>query len=132
MFFLYSLSSPHPLSLASLKALISDVFITRNDVRIEELAAERRAGRPKIKEQLEMEEMKRREQAEYETGFGAFVPPLYLFLSSHLPLSYLDRSLDLLISYSLLSMVDKGDDLAAAPFPDDGTIADTLMQRSPT
>jgi translation machinery-associated protein 16 len=46
------------------------VFITRNDPRIEELSQERRAGRPKVTEQIELEELKRRELAEYESGFG--------------------------------------------------------------
>lgn len=70
MFFLHSLSSPHPLSLPSLKALIAEVFITRNDPRIDELAAERRAGRPKTIEHLDLEELRRREQVEFDTGFG--------------------------------------------------------------
>jgi translation machinery-associated protein 16 len=51
--------------------LIEEVFITRNDPRIAELAAERRAGRPKLTEHIELEELKRRELAEYESGFGA-------------------------------------------------------------
>ena len=46
------------------------MFITRNDPRIDELAAERRAGRPKTTEHLELEELRRREQTEFETGFG--------------------------------------------------------------
>ena len=51
--------------------MIEEVFITRNDPRIAELAAERRAGRPKLTEHIELEELKRRELAEYESGFGA-------------------------------------------------------------
>lgn len=35
-----------------------------------ELEAERRAGRPKSRELLELEELRRREVAEWETGFG--------------------------------------------------------------
>jgi len=70
IFFLHAISSPNPLSLPSLKALIEEVFITRNDPRIDELAAERRAGRPKLTEHIELEELKRRELAEYESGFG--------------------------------------------------------------
>jgi hypothetical protein len=63
------------LSLASLKALVAEVFITRNDPRMAELADERRAGRPKMTEHLELEELKRRELAEYESGFGESCPP---------------------------------------------------------
>jgi hypothetical protein len=40
---------------------------------MEELQAERRAGRAKGKEQLELEEIKRREEAEFETGFGEWL-----------------------------------------------------------
>ncbi|WWD04720.1 hypothetical protein V865_002791 [Kwoniella europaea PYCC6329] len=68
LFFLHSLSSPHPLSLASLKALITEVYLARFDSRIEELNAERRAGRPKPKELLELEEIKKREKNDYESG----------------------------------------------------------------
>jgi len=71
LFFLHSLSSPHPLTLPSLRALISTVYLTRHDQRINELEAERRAGRPKPKEMLDLEETRRRETAEYETGMGA-------------------------------------------------------------
>lgn len=70
LFFLHSLTSPHPLSLASLRALISTVYLTRHDDRIKELDGERRAGRPKAKEQLELEDVRKREWAEYETGMG--------------------------------------------------------------
>lgn len=70
LFFQHSLTSPHPLTLASLRALVSTVYIARHDARIQELEAERRAGRAKVKEQLELEEQKRREEAEYETGIG--------------------------------------------------------------
>ena len=69
LFFLHSLSSAAPLSLASLRALISTVYLTRHDPRIAELEAERRAGRPKPKELLELEEVRKREHAEWETGF---------------------------------------------------------------
>lgn len=72
LFFLHSLSGPAALSLTSLRALISDVFLTRNDDRIAELTAERRPGRPKDKELLELEELRRREHAEWETGFGEY------------------------------------------------------------
>ena len=75
VFFLHALSSAQPLTLASLKALIAEVFITRNDPRIQELAAERRPGRPKTTEHLEMEELRRREQTEFETGFGMSPSP---------------------------------------------------------
>jgi len=72
LFFFHALSSHLPLSLPSLRALISEVYLKRNDERIEELVAERRAGRPKSKELLDMEEVKRQEMAEWETGLGRF------------------------------------------------------------
>ncbi|WRT67663.1 uncharacterized protein IL334_004635 [Kwoniella shivajii] len=68
LFFLHSLSSPHPLSLPSLKSLITEVYLGRYDGRINELIADRRPGRPKPKELLELEEIKHRETKEYETG----------------------------------------------------------------
>jgi hypothetical protein len=46
------------------------VYIARNDTRIEELTAERRPGRPKEKELLELEDLRKREAKEFETGFG--------------------------------------------------------------
>ncbi|WVQ81066.1 hypothetical protein IAT38_003173 [Cryptococcus sp. DSM 104549] len=68
LFFLHSLSSQHPLSLESFRALISEVYIKRHDPRIDELVEERRPGRPKPKELLELEELRSRERTEYETG----------------------------------------------------------------
>ncbi|WWD18354.1 hypothetical protein CI109_102804 [Kwoniella shandongensis] len=68
LFFLHSLSSPHPLTMSSLKALITEVYVTRNDARINELRAERRPGRPKQNELLVLEEFRRKERHEYETG----------------------------------------------------------------
>jgi translation machinery-associated protein 16 len=50
--------------------LISEVYLTRHDDRIAELTAERRAGRPKDKELLDLEELRRKEWAEWETGIG--------------------------------------------------------------
>lgn len=72
LFFMHSLSSPNPLTLSSLKALITEVYLKRHDPRIEELTRERRPGRPKPKELLDLEEVKRRETGEYETGMGGF------------------------------------------------------------
>ncbi|RXK41655.1 hypothetical protein M231_01155 [Tremella mesenterica] len=69
-FFLHSLSSASPLSLPSLRALIVDVYLARNDARLHELEAERRPGRPKLKELVDLEEIKRVEWAEWETGFA--------------------------------------------------------------
>jgi hypothetical protein len=69
-FFMHSLESPDALTLPQLRALVTDEFIGRNDARIAELNAERRAGRPKGKELLELEELRRVESAEWETGFG--------------------------------------------------------------
>ncbi|KLT44193.1 hypothetical protein CC85DRAFT_234130, partial [Cutaneotrichosporon oleaginosum] len=68
-FFMHSLESPDALTLPQLCALITDTFIARNDERIAELNAERRPGRPKVKELLELEELRRVESAEWETGF---------------------------------------------------------------
>ncbi|RSH89268.1 hypothetical protein EHS25_002380 [Saitozyma podzolica] len=68
LFFHHAISSPSPLTLSSLKALI-EVYIARNDTRIEELTAERRPGRPKEKELLELEDLRKREAKEFETGF---------------------------------------------------------------
>ncbi|WVQ72948.1 hypothetical protein IAR50_002510 [Cryptococcus sp. DSM 104548] len=68
LFFLHSLSSPNPLTLESFRALVSEVYLKRNDPRIDELLAERRPGRPKQKELIELEEFRRRERAEYDSG----------------------------------------------------------------
>ncbi|TYJ51983.1 hypothetical protein B9479_007428 [Cryptococcus floricola] len=68
LFFLHSLSSPNPLTLESFRALVSEVYLKRNDPRIDELLAERRAGRPKQKELLELEEFRRRERSEWDSG----------------------------------------------------------------
>lgn len=70
LFFMHALEGPEPLTLAELRVLVTDSFIARNDERIAELNAERRAGRPKGKELLELEEVRRVESAEWETGFG--------------------------------------------------------------
>lgn len=70
VFFLWALSSGHPQSVESIKELITDVYLARFDERINELQAERRPGRPKAKEQSELEEKKKEEEAEYETGLG--------------------------------------------------------------
>ncbi|KAK4685432.1 translation machinery-associated protein 16, partial [Tremellales sp. Uapishka_1] len=93
VFFLHSLSSAAPLSLPSLRALIADVFLTRNDERIAELTKERRAGRPKGKELLEMEELRRREWSEWATGLeipdlthGPTVRLMYTWLESDTPI----------------------------------------------
>lgn len=69
-FFLRVVSSPEPLSLQQLRALITDAYISRNDERIAELIAERRPGRPKEKELINLEELKRSELQEWATGFG--------------------------------------------------------------
>lgn len=41
-------------------------------MRLQELEAERRSGRPKSKEQLDLEEHKRKDKREWTTGFGVF------------------------------------------------------------
>ncbi|GMK57254.1 hypothetical protein CspeluHIS016_0400880 [Cutaneotrichosporon spelunceum] len=68
-FFMHALEGPEAITLPQLRALITDAFIARNDERIEELTLERRAGRPKAKELLELEEVRRVENAEWESGF---------------------------------------------------------------
>lgn len=54
----------------SLHRLVQDLFLQRWDDYLEELQKARRAGRPKSKEQVEVEEIKRQEEAEYDSGFG--------------------------------------------------------------
>jgi hypothetical protein len=66
---MHALTSPYPLSLGSLKVLVQ-IFLDRDDIRMEELEADRRAGRPKSKEFLELEARKTAETKEFETGFG--------------------------------------------------------------
>lgn len=58
-------------TLESLHRLVQDLFLQRWDDYLEELQKARRAGRPKCKEQVEVEEIKRQEEAEYDSGFGA-------------------------------------------------------------
>ncbi|OWZ61006.1 translation machinery-associated protein 16 [Cryptococcus neoformans Bt85] len=87
LFFIHSLSSPNPLTLPSLKALITEVYLKRHDPRIEELTRERRPGRPKPKELLDLEEVKKRETGEYETGMEVpdlTHPPTTLLIHSWL------------------------------------------------
>jgi translation machinery-associated protein 16 len=60
------------LSLPELRALISETFLGRNDARVAELNAERRPGRPKLKEHLDLEELRRVEEAEWDSGFGEY------------------------------------------------------------
>ncbi|BEI81315.1 hypothetical protein CcaverHIS002_0204750 [Cutaneotrichosporon cavernicola] len=68
-FFMHTLEGPEGLTLAQLRALVTDVFLARNDERIEELMSERRAGRPKATELVDLEELRRVENAEWESGF---------------------------------------------------------------
>jgi hypothetical protein len=63
-------------SLESLHRLVQELFLKRWDDYLEELQQARRAGRPKSKEQVEVEEIKRQEEAEYDSGFGASPCPL--------------------------------------------------------
>ncbi|CDZ96886.1 Translation machinery-associated protein 16 [Phaffia rhodozyma] len=71
LFFHHSLSEPpfecH--TLQGLHDLISEVYLTRWDDELETLRKERRAGRPKSKREDDLEEIKRREAQEYESGF---------------------------------------------------------------
>ncbi|WWC88820.1 uncharacterized protein L201_003733 [Kwoniella dendrophila CBS 6074] len=97
LFFLHSLSSPHPLSIESLKALISEVYLARFDQRIEELISERRPGRPKPKELLELEEIKKRETKEFETGME--VPDLTHSPTCRLLYSWLNSDTSMNLSH---------------------------------
>lgn len=65
-------TSATPMTLTELRALVYDGFIGRNASRIAEFEAERRAGRAKVKEHLELEELRRVEEAEWESGFGEY------------------------------------------------------------
>ena len=94
LFFLHSLSSPEPLTLSALRELIVDVYLIRSDPRIQELESERRQGRPKSAELIELEETRRRERAEWETGLGG---------------SRLSLQLSLLKSLFEMDMVDLSD-----------------------
>nr|ODN86889.1 translation machinery-associated protein 16 [Cryptococcus depauperatus CBS 7841] len=93
LFFIYSLSSQNPITLESLKALITEVYLKRHDNRIAELTAERRAGRPKPKELSDLEEEKRRETSEYETGME--VPDLTHAPTSHLIYSWIESDINI-------------------------------------
>lgn len=69
-FFYHLLPEQGVLSLAELHDLVQDVWLSRHD---EELAAEkaaRRAGRPKSKREVELEDEKLRESEQYRTGMG--------------------------------------------------------------
>jgi translation machinery-associated protein 16 len=68
---MHAITSPYPLTLASLKVLVQ-IYIDRDELRMEELEADRRPGRPKPKELLELETRKSIETKEFETGFGEY------------------------------------------------------------
>ena len=70
---MHALSSASPLTLASLKALV-EVYVARNDARIAELIADRRPGRPKQPELLDLEDKRRMDEKEYESGMGMSYP----------------------------------------------------------
>lgn len=69
-------------SLESLHRLVKDLFLKRWDGYLEEQVKARRPGRPKSKDQVEVEELKRAEESEYQTGIGASSPILSLVLIS--------------------------------------------------
>lgn len=71
---MHALSSGSPLTLASLKALV-EVYIARNDARIEKLIADRRPGRPKQPELLDLEEKRRVDSKEFDSGMGTSTLP---------------------------------------------------------
>ena len=58
----------HPLDMEKIQASISDC-LTRNDSELEDLKAERRQGRPPSTRQTLLEEQKKMEEREYESGF---------------------------------------------------------------
>lgn len=58
----------HPLDSESIQTLISD-YLARNDEEIDLLKAERRAGRPASNRQTILEDQKKVEQREYDSGF---------------------------------------------------------------
>jgi translation machinery-associated protein 16 len=70
LFFIYSMTSPDPLTLDQLKSLIQDKFIGRNDDSIKELESKRRPGRPKDAKLVSAELAKEIEMSEYKSGFG--------------------------------------------------------------
>ena len=69
LFFIYSMTSPDPLTLDQLKSLIQDKFIGRNDESIKELESKRRPGRPKDAKLVSAELAKEIEMSEYKSGF---------------------------------------------------------------
>lgn len=58
----------HPLELADVQVLVAE-FLARNDDELEELKAERRAGRPASTRQTLLEQQQKMEKQEYESGF---------------------------------------------------------------
>ena len=57
-----------PLSVGEIQALISD-YLDRNDEELDQLKTERRPGRPPGTRQTLLEEQRKMEQSEYESGF---------------------------------------------------------------
>lgn len=74
MSFIHLLPDPTPenplpfMTLPEFKSLITEHYLTRYDVEISELESARRPGRPKDKQLVEMEEDRRAEYAEWESG----------------------------------------------------------------
>lgn len=60
----------HPLEVEKIQAFISE-YLTRNDGELQDLKAERRTGRPPSTRQTLLEEQRRTEEKEYESGFWA-------------------------------------------------------------
>lgn len=58
----------HPLDVGEIQALINE-YLTRNDEEVEFLKAERRPGRPASTRQTHLEDQKKIERREYESGF---------------------------------------------------------------
>lgn len=58
----------HPLEMETIQSLISE-YLARNDAELDLLKAERRPGRPASNRQALLEEHKKTEEREYESGF---------------------------------------------------------------
>jgi translation machinery-associated protein 16 len=69
-FFYHALPPEGVLTLPQLHELIREVWLTRNDVELEEERAARRKGRPKSAKEMRLEEQKLREEEDYRSGIG--------------------------------------------------------------
>ncbi|KAF8840828.1 hypothetical protein BDN67DRAFT_598340 [Paxillus ammoniavirescens] len=67
-FFYHALPPEGVLTLDELHSVIREVWLTRNDVELDQERATRRKGRPKSTKEIKLEEIKLREMEEYRTG----------------------------------------------------------------